>query len=46
MWVRIPHSVSPRFPGEGSSSLGKAGTKARPTGVVDVQQVDIPAPAY
>ena len=45
MWVRIPHTEQPRFPGEGSSALGKSGPKARPKGVVDGQQVDIPAPA-
>ena len=45
MWVRIPHTEKPRFPGEGSSALGKSGPKARPKGVVDGQQVDIPAPA-
>ena len=45
MWVRIPHTESPRIPGEGSSALGKSGPKARPKGVVDGQQVDIPAPA-
>ena len=33
-----------RFPGEGSSAQGKSGTKARPKGVVDDQQVDIPVP--
>ena len=44
-WVRIPRAVNPRFPGEGSSALGKSGPKARPKGVVDGQQVDIPAPA-
>ena len=42
MWVRIPHTDSLRFPGEGSSSLGKAGPKMRLKGVVDGQQVDIP----
>ena len=31
-----------RFPGEGSSAQGKSGPKARPKGVVDGQQVDIP----
>ena len=31
-----------RFPGEGSSSQGKSGPKARPRGVVDGQQVYIP----
>ena len=33
-----------RFPGEGSSALGKPGAKARPKGVVDAQTVDIPLP--
>ena len=33
-----------RFPGEGSSTQGKSGTKARPRGVVDGQRVDIPVP--
>ena len=33
--VRIPSTVCPRFPGEGSSSQGKSGPKARPRGVVD-----------
>ncbi len=31
-----------RFPGEGSSAQGKSGPKARPQGVVDGQQVEIP----
>ena len=34
-----------RFPGEGSSAQGKSGPKARPRGVVDGQQVEIPAPS-
>ena len=38
MWVRIPQAVNPRFPGEGSSALGKSGPKARPKGVVDGKQ--------
>ena len=39
------HSVeSLRFPGEGLSAQGKSGTKPRPKGVGDVQQVDIPVP--
>ena len=42
--VRIHPTVCPRFPGEGSSSQGKSGPKARPKGVVDGQQVDIPVP--
>ena len=46
MRVRIPQAVNPRFPGEGSSALGKSGPKARPKGVVDGQLVDIPVPAY
>ncbi len=31
-----------RFPGEGSSAQGKSGPKARPEGVADGQQVEIP----
>ena len=31
-----------RIPGEGSSTQGKSGPKARPKGVVDGQQVDNP----
>ena len=31
-----------RFPGEGSSAQGKPGAKARPKGVADGQQVEIP----
>ena len=42
MQVRILHTESPRIPGEGSSSQGKSGPKARPKGVADGQQVDIP----
>ena len=45
MQVKILHTDRPRFPGEGSSALGKSGPKARPKGVVDGQQVYIPAPA-
>ena len=33
-----------RFPGEGSSSQGKSGTKPRAKAVGDDQQVDIPVP--
>ena len=40
--VRIFTVENPRFPGEGSSSQGQSGPKARPKGVVDGQQVDIP----
>ena len=31
--VRILTAENPRFPGEGSSALGKSGPKARPKGV-------------
>ena len=40
--VRIFAVENPRFPGEGSSSQGQSGPKARPQGVVDGQQVEIP----
>ena len=43
--VRILHTDSPRIPGEGSSALGKSGPNARPKGVVDGKQADIPVPA-
>ena len=42
--VRILPVESLRIPGEGSSAQGKSGSKARPKGVVDDQQVDIPVP--
>ena len=42
--VRIPAVECLRFPGEGLSSQGKSGPKARPKGVVDGQLVDIPVP--
>ena len=45
MQVRILHTDRPRIPGEGSSALGKSGPKARPKGVVDGKQADIPVPA-
>ena len=40
--VRIFTVENLRFPGEGSSAQGKSGPKARPKGVVDGQQVEIP----
>ena len=40
--VRIFTVENLRFPGEGSSSQGKSGPKARPQGVADGQQVEIP----
>ena len=36
--VRILSTVRLRFPGEGSSALGKSGPNARPKGVVDGKQ--------
>ena len=42
--VRNPSTESPRVPGEGYSSQGESGPKARPKGVVDAQLVDIPVP--
>ena len=41
--VRILAVENLRIPGEGSSAQGKSGPKARPEGVVDGQQVKIPA---
>ena len=41
--VRILAVENLRIPGEGSSAQGKSGPKARPKGVVDGQQVEIPA---
>ena len=35
-----------RFPGEGSSALGKSGPKPRAIAVGDGQQVEIPVPPY
>ena len=40
--VGIMMAENLRFLGEGSSAQGKPGAKARPRGVVDGQQVDIP----
>ena len=40
--VRIFAAENLRVPGEGSSAQGKSGPKARPKGVVDGHQVDIP----
>ena len=44
--VRILAVENLRFPGEGLSAQGKSGAKARPQGVVDAQQVKIPALRY
>ena len=43
-YVRIIMAESLRFPGEGSSTQGKSGPKARLKSVADGQQVDIPVP--
>ena len=42
MEVGILQAEYLRFPGEGSSSQGKPGAKARPKGVVDAHTVEIP----
>ena len=44
--MRICAAENLRFPGEGSSAQGKSGPKARPKGVADGQQVEIPALEY
>src|SRR5439155_7575959 len=44
--VRIPFAESLRFPGEGKSAQGESDPKARPKGVVDGRQVNIPAPRW
>ena len=41
-YVRIIMAENLRFLGEGSSSQGKSGAKARPKGVVDAHTVEIP----
>ena len=43
-YVGIIMAENLRFPGEGSSSQGKPGAKARPKGVADAQTVEIPSP--
>ena len=42
--VRIPSADNSRFPESGQSAQGKSKPKARPKGVVDGKQVNIPAP--
>ncbi len=44
--VRNPSAGCPRVPGEGYSTQGESGAKARPKGVVDAQPVDIPVPPH
>ena len=41
-YVGIIIAENLRFPGQGSSSQGKSGAKARPRGVVDAHTVEIP----
>ena len=41
-YVGIIMAENLRFPGQGSSSQGKSGAKARPKGVVDAHTVEIP----
>ena len=41
-YVGIIMAENLRFPGEGSSTQGKPGAKARPKGVVDAHTVEIP----
>ena len=41
-YVGIIMAENLRFPGQGSSSQGKSGAKARPRGVVDAHSVKIP----
>ena len=45
-YVGIIMAENLRFLGEGSSAQGKPGAKARPKGVVDGQQVEIPVPQH
>ena len=42
--VRTPDAENLRFPEQGQSSQGQSDPKARPKGVADGQQVNIPAP--
>ena len=42
--ARNPAAESPRVPGQGKSPQGQSGAKARPEGVADAQQADIPVP--
>ena len=43
--MRISFAANLRFPGEGNSTQGQSDPKARPKGVVDGQQVNIPVPS-
>ena len=46
MRVKSPHAVSPRFPAPRSSAQGESAPKARPKGVADGKQVNIPVPGH
>ena len=42
MQVRVLHAENPRFPAQRTSARGESVSKARPEGVVDDKQVNIP----
>jgi hypothetical protein len=42
MRVKNPHAVSPRVPAQRFSAQGESESKARPKGVVDDEQANIP----
>ena len=42
MRVKNPHAASPRVPAQRFSAQGESDPKARPKGVVDGKQVNIP----
>jgi hypothetical protein len=42
MRVKTPHAESPRVPAQRQSAQGESVPKARPKGVVDGKQVNIP----
>ena len=44
MRVKNPHTENPRFPAQRYSAQGESAPKARPKGVVDGKQVNIPVP--
>ena len=44
MGVKSPHAESPRVPARRESAQGESVPKARPKGVVDGKQVNIPVP--
>ena len=44
--MKGPLAESPRFPAQRSSAQGESAPKARPKGVVDGKQVNIPVPPH